>query len=509
MRNSIFIALALVSLTVATRLPSLLHPQPIDDEAVYSVVANEIVDGGRPYIDAVERKPPLLFWTYAAIFKAAGKFDWKALHAVALVWTLATMAGLYVIGRELFDRETGLTAALFYSVFQPWLTSKDLAFNGELLMNLPVVWAWAIAFGCGWERLRLELLVAGALLCAGFLLKQPAAIAAPPLAIYLLLPDYRRSRGLSFKASAAQAMILAAGFFGALGLVTLVLWKQGILREAFYWTITNHDIPYVFWGRGVILTLAFVAACLPLLIGAWMAFRDADGVWANRIAERKALLLLVAASALGAAAGGRFYDHYYIQLIPPLALLAAPHYARLLSGKTEQSFRWLKRPVTYAWLALTVAAFSLEHWRELASQRELSETGRYLADYSAPDDKVFVWGQAPKIYLDARRRPACRYIATFPLTGYIFGPFTGTDTRDRIIPGAWTTLQEDFRKHPPVYIVDVQAGAHNAQYPVKNFPILARLLTEQYQPVRRTAEGVVYHVREGQTRAEPFSSDRE
>ena len=42
---------------------------------MYSVVANEIVDGGRPYVDAVERKPPLLFWTYAAVFKVAGKYQ--------------------------------------------------------------------------------------------------------------------------------------------------------------------------------------------------------------------------------------------------------------------------------------------------------------------------------------------------------------------------------------------------------------------------------------------------
>ena len=87
-------ALGIIFLTVAIRLPSLLHPQPIDSEAMYSVVANEIVDGGRPYIDAVERKPPLLFWTYAAIFKVAGEFNWKALHFVALVWTLGAMAGL-------------------------------------------------------------------------------------------------------------------------------------------------------------------------------------------------------------------------------------------------------------------------------------------------------------------------------------------------------------------------------------------------------------------------------
>ena len=93
-----FAALGIILLTVAIRLPSLLHPRPIDSEEMYSVVANEIVDGGRPYADAVERKPPLLFWTYAAVFKIAGKFNWKALHMVALVWTLCAMAGLYVIG---------------------------------------------------------------------------------------------------------------------------------------------------------------------------------------------------------------------------------------------------------------------------------------------------------------------------------------------------------------------------------------------------------------------------
>src|SRR6266481_4135972 len=124
-----FAALGIVLLTVATRLPSLQHPQAIDDEAAYSVVANEIVDGGRPYIDAVDRKPPLLFWTYAAVFKVAGKYNWTALHA-------------------------------------------------------------------------------GALLCAGFLLKQPAAIAAVPLGLYLLLPSYRASRGLTRTESITQAATL-------------------------------------------------------------------------------------------------------------------------------------------------------------------------------------------------------------------------------------------------------------------------------------------------------------
>src|SRR6266480_3667923 len=216
--------LGVVLLTIAIRLPSLLHPQPIDNEAMYSVVANEIVDGGRPYLDAVERKPPLLFWTYAAVFELAGKYNWKVLHVVALV--------------------------------------------GELLMNLPIVWAWVIGFRRSSSRIRPELLLSGALLGAGFLVKQPAAIAAVPLGIYLLLPSYRANRRLLPSASVTHAAMLTTGFFGTLALVASVLHGQCILREAIYWTITDHTIPYVFWKKGILVTLAYVVGFLPLLMGA-------------------------------------------------------------------------------------------------------------------------------------------------------------------------------------------------------------------------------------------------
>ena len=488
-------ALGIVLLTIVIRLPSLVHPQPIDSEAMYSVVANEIVDGDRPYIDAVERKPPLLFWTYAAIFKIAGKFNWKALHIVALLWTLGAMTGLYVIGRELFDRNTGLVAALFYCVFQPWLIWKNLTFDGEMVMNLPIIWGWAIAFRRSSSPLRPELFPAGALLGAAFLLKQPAAIAAVPLGIYLLLPSYRVSRSLTRTNSVIHATVLTLGFSACLGLVTIVLWKQGILHEAFYWTIADHDIPHVFWQKGILNTLAFLGACLPLAIAVIIACRDKDKIWAGRKPEGTALLGLLAASAIGAAAGARFYPHYYVQLIPPLVLLAAPYYAQLWSRTIQPTHRLLRPRVTYVWLALTIIAFSVAHWIGLARRRAPSEAGRYLLKHSAPNDRIFVWGQFSEIYLDAHRRPACRYITAFPLTGYIFGgPIPGFDTRSRILPGAWTILQRDFEKHPPTYIVDLYSEP-GALYPIRDFPILAKLLAGQYRPVARTAEGVIYQIR--------------
>src|SRR2546429_6649105 len=213
------------------------------------------------------------------MFTIAGKFNWKALHIFALVWTLCAMAGLYVIGCELFDPNTGLIAAFFYSVFQPWWTWKNLSFDGEMLMNLPIICAWAIALLRSSSRLRPELFLAGALLGVAFLLKQPAAIAAVPLGTYLLLPSYRASRSLTPMHSIIQAATLTAGFFAALGLVTIVLWKQGILHDAFYWTIADHDVPHVFWQKGIVNTLTFLGVCSPLVIGAILAWRGKDEIW--------------------------------------------------------------------------------------------------------------------------------------------------------------------------------------------------------------------------------------
>jgi 4-amino-4-deoxy-L-arabinose transferase-like glycosyltransferase len=404
------------------------------------------------------------------------------------------MAGLYVIGRQLFDRGTGLVAALLYSVYQPWGTFKNLAFNGEMIMNLPLVWACAIVFARSSPRLRPELLVAGALLGAAFLLKQPAAIAAVPLGVYLLLPTYRTSRRLTPTASLIHAVLLTAGFFGVLGVVVAVLQKQGILRDAFFWTITAHANPHVFWGKGALSILAFLACCFPLVVGAILSLRDKRGLWSENSAERTALLILLAASAIGAAAGGRFYPHYYIQLIPPLALLAAPYYA-WISFRRDQPRHWLLRPVTfYALLAVTVVAFFIASYVGLASRRQATEAGRYLSEHSAADDRIFIWGHAAWIYMEARRRPACRYILTFPLTGRVFGGrLPGVDTRKWIVPGAWNILEEDFSKHPPTYIVDLEHGPEE-RYPVRDFPILTRLLEERYQPVLQSTWGVIYRV---------------
>jgi 4-amino-4-deoxy-L-arabinose transferase-like glycosyltransferase len=398
------------------------------------------------------------------------------------------MAGLFVTARTLFDTRTGFIAALLYSLFQPAISFKNIQLNGELLMNLPIVWAWAIAFASDKSKKRPLLFLAGVVICLAFLLKQPAAIAAVPLGLYLLLPSYRASRGLARADSLVQFLIFAAGFWITLGGAVFLLHKQGTLADAIYWVVRDHASSFFFWGRCVHGTLIFTIACLPLLIAAALA----RNVWSERRAEWLALVMLLIASIIGTSAGGRFYSHYYIQLLPPLTLLAAPFFSRCWFAKSNTRSQWLHHPaIAYVWLALTVVVFPIVKWRELIEFRQPTEAGSYLLARHSSNERLFVWGQMAGIYLEAEMRPACRYVATFPLTGYVFGgPIRGLDTRSRILPGSWETLQRDFAKHPPSYIVDVQN--QDVHYEIDAFPILRDFIAANCAVAQRTPEGVIY-----------------
>jgi 4-amino-4-deoxy-L-arabinose transferase-like glycosyltransferase len=489
-----------VTVLLVTHLPVLFLQSTIQDEAVYVVVAREILRSGRLYIDVVDRKPPLLFWVYEQILRIFGTSNWMALHLVGLLWVLATMVGLYLIGRRVAGPRAGLVAALLYPVFQSYWEVGNLAFNGEVMMNLPLVFGFAIAFRPDGLRWRPALLLAGAMPALGSLLKQPAGIAGVPLGVYVLLRSYRHSRDLDLKHSVLHALWLTLGFVGVFAAAAMILDREGLLRDAFYWSVLDHDMPYgplseVFWERGGRMSLIFAACCAPLLLGAWWSIRRR----AHRARENPewiALLTWLGVALVGTAASGRFFDYYYIQLLPPLCLLAAPS----LTAGWEPESQARRTHWVYAATAGCAVTFLVVNFIEAPVPIGAGEISSYIRAHSQSDDRLFVWGQYAKFYLRTGLRPATRYITYFPLTGYIFGsPWnhdpTREDTRSRILPDAWANLVRDFDQHPPRYILDTEGTQNSPKYPVSHFPVLRDLLLRSYHLVFTGSAGFLYEQR--------------
>src|SRR6478672_6728299 len=82
------------------------------DEGEYAYIAQRWWLGDVPYRDSFDQKPPGAFVAYAVIEKVFGTSP-AAIHWGTQVYTLCTLALIFLVGRELFGPTEGLLAALF------------------------------------------------------------------------------------------------------------------------------------------------------------------------------------------------------------------------------------------------------------------------------------------------------------------------------------------------------------------------------------------------------------
>jgi hypothetical protein len=238
---------------------------------------------------------------------------------------------------------------------------------------------------------------------------------------------------------------------------------------------------------------------LPLILGFLSVRRTRSGghrYWISFEPEFQAIIGLLACSVVGVCASGRFYPHYYCQLLPALVILAAPVLSAIWRGRYHYRFFFLKSRFLTTFLVATTAALLVINAVGLLGERSGSMLGRYVREHSGPKDKVFFWGQADFMYAQAGGRPAWRYILCFPLTGYIFGSPKGDDpsydTSYRILPGAWQILEKELSFSKPLSIVDADIGTIARKYPPKRYPVSRRLLETEYRAVFSDSEGVIY-----------------
>ena len=144
---------------------------------------------------------------------------------------------------------------------------------------------------------------------------------------------YRTSRAIGWLHSLGHGLLLLFGFLAVFAITGYLLWREGILREALRWTILDHAAVPPGTGLRLLLKRApdavgfFALSALPLLLGAGrslVAGVRGRGRWEDHQAEFFALLLLLGVSVIGVSINGQFLYHYFLQLLPPLALLAAP-----------------------------------------------------------------------------------------------------------------------------------------------------------------------------------------
>ena len=442
------LALVFSALAVVLHGPGLTDRVFNSDEAYLATQAQVLNDGGRLYVDTVDRKPPVVPYVYAAVFRVTGSDELAAVRVVALVALVATALLLAAEARRRFPWRwaplvAGVAFLLAASAFAP---ADAQAANFEIFM-LPLMTA-AFVFA-----VRDRPIAAGSSLALATLTKQTAAFALLPLAI--LAWRARRARGLA---------VLGAAFVLPLVVAAILFGPHDFLHWVFTGTGGYVDVSgavgYAF-RNGLARTGWFLfgsAALVVLLPWAWGRRRDDADLWWWLLSGAFAVLV-----------GFRFFPHYYLQLLPPLALLAT---GGLASLRAERRRRVL--PLVAALAIATTAWFVVAAYThgDNRDTRVALAVAAYVQAHTAPHDRVLVWGQAPEVYWRSDRRPATRFATTGFVTGVSGGRPPGRVGSQYAAPGAADLFYGDLRRRPPTLVVDMstadQRHAHAA--PPARFP---------------------------------------
>jgi hypothetical protein len=430
-RRDILLIAALILVSLLLALPVLTYPMG-RDQGMYANIARSINNGGLPFIDMWDIKPPTIYYIYAVGISVFGEGS-SAIRAIDLAFTPITLFALYLLSLRLTNgsRSAAIFTGVLFTVFYFTETFASLTQSDSLVtmpMTLAVLCvvragdqprgsraAFLWSFGAGalcaaviWFKHYYALFVLAMVVQhlwtrRAFPVKETLLFCAGGLPVGALPLLYFISTGIW-----TEMLIVAAGTsaYNAQAYVSV----QAFIDQM--WNYVQFRLSH--WGVLLVLVVLWFVAPIPnrkdwRVVGLWIA----------------AVLAFVLIQAKG-------FDTHWIPLLPALTLMGGASLAALID-RTPQRVR----AVLYA--AALVGLFAIllkDTWvrafpyiTDQQGQRayyrnfqgndfkpwESVEIIRMLRRNTVPGDTLYIFGFRPEIYYLTNLRPATRFQAQFPL----------------------------------------------------------------------------------------------
>lgn len=423
----------LVVVSAFVLLPN--HPagrDPAEDTGIFFYAAQRLLDGGAPYRDVWDHKPPGVYFVDAVGLALGGP---TGVWVVQLAFLFVAVLLGYLCLRGELGGGPAFVGSLAWLVALPRLFLEygqtsfvefyalPLQFGALLLWTRPPTLARALAIG----------LLGG----AAFLLKP--TLVGIWLAIGLVVLVTRRRAAVATVATMTVGglapLIVVAAWAAARGILDDMVDQALVYNRAYSaYAPASERIDAVLSG----LRLVLPSGLAVVSVAAWLY-----GVIARRWQSPLVLLALVALPIeVVLATFGRGYHYYFIAWLPAMAVLAAfaVHEVerRLAPGRTRLA------------IALAVLLMCVQP-AVLVTRLAVTSTGGRFASAAAwvaantrPDDAVFVWGSHTEILYLAGRRAPSRFV-------YQYAPLY---TRGYATPELVDELLADLRARRPALILD-------------------------------------------------------
>jgi hypothetical protein len=446
------------------------------DEGEYAYIGRLILEGVAPYGVTGNHKFPGGYLAYAAIMAIFGQTI-SGIHLGMSVVNMANTCLLFFLGRRISGNAGGLAVAATWAVMS---ISPGVFGNSGHITHLVVLGVLGGAILLWrWDEKGRSLDLVGAGLCLG-----ASVVVRQTSVVFVLL-------GVSFAWRAAnaarvkQTTIILLSSAAPLLAMAVWLFLAGVLPQFWRWTFTEAA------AYGSLLSLPegwrnFLETT-PRVIGwNWLIWLGAGAGLVLALRERSQRSWFVIGLLIGGgaalSAGLYFREHYYVQVLPAIALL----FGMAIQRVTELGGNWRYAPAIGTALACVLPLIAQRSYFLESSPTAVSryvykanpfpetiEVARYIRENSSPNDPIGVLGSEPQIFFYAQRRSATSLIYAYPLM-----------ERHRYAHGMQETMAQELEEANPKFIVFVNAPTSWLSTPDSDPFILAwanKFLSRYYQ----------------------------
>ncbi len=418
--TTIWLLVILIILIAALIRLRLLNVPFERDEGEYAYAGQLILSGVPPYTLLYNIKLPGTYLVYALAMGLFGQTIAGARLGL-LIATSATCVGVFQLGRRFVPARDSLAGATAYAILA--LSTEMLGPFGHATHYVVLFAVWGlVVLARALERGGfVRYFIAGFLLGAAVHMKQPGVVFVACAAAWIAatgIPKKLQSFGIFLIGTAAP--------FGLLG---IWLAASDAFGQFWFWVVQYGRA----YGTSMSLSdgignLGLAASrFLPQAALLWLLAGYGAGLLLMRRATNSARFRigsLFVFSFAGVCAGLYFREHYFLLLLPAVALLVG------LASRAIGSWT-----ASAPWVAPAVLALGCIH--ALYAQREILlrappeqvarliygpdlfpesiPIGSHLRHRTRPGDLLVVFGSEPQILFYARRRSATGFIYMYPL----------------------------------------------------------------------------------------------
>lgn len=432
------------------------------DEGHYALNGKLILEGGLPYQDMFEQKPPGLFYSYALVQLFTGSTV-KGIHIGFIFINILTLFFLGYGLKYLFSPISGALGAMTFGIMSLNPIASGFTVQAEHLLILFVSIAFfALTYAFSKNKLW-PLILSGASVAWATTIKQNGIFFIMAIVLGVLLLHLNKGK-FNLKQLIKEYTYLAIGGVGMALIVIISMLLLGVWDGFIFWVITYPRERYVSTislSDGIGFFKIYFSRIITYNYWAW--WLAAVGITGLFFTDKKwplnvFIILFGLLSLLSITPGLRFYGHYWLQLFLGISIMAAAFFYTIEFLISKSSFIPLKFIIPVVVFSIFIIYdlnkhsnyyFNPNHSEIIKNVygtnpfNEIRSVAEFLKTKNPhPNDGLFVLGSEPQLLYETGLKSPTPY--TF--IGFAAHP-ESNDIKKRIL--------SDLRRNEAKYLVIV------------------------------------------------------